>query len=101
MRGMGVRISLRWRETRRQRHREAADQAFGPPVELGFAAELRLDTGDYASGSEPSGQWLLNKWPTGFLPRQIEMILRDVPLDRETARQGRQRPILGGIGDQF
>lgn len=40
------------RELRRQRNGQPADQAFGAPVELGLASELRLDAGDHASGSK-------------------------------------------------
>ena len=92
-----IRGGLAWR----QRHREAANQAFGAPVEFGLSAELRLDAGDHASCSEPARRRLLDPRPAGLHPYDLENVCLDLPTHRQPARQRRQRAIFGRIGDEF
>src|ERR1043166_7914622 len=56
----------------RQRDWQAANEALRAPVEFGLAAELRLDAGDHASGSEPARHRLLDRRPAGFHPYDLE-----------------------------
>jgi len=52
----------------RQRDREAANQAFGVPIEFGLAAKLRLDARDHASRAKTPRRRLLHPGPPGFRP---------------------------------
>ena len=80
---------------------EAANEAFRAPVEFGLAAELRLDAGDHASGSEPARRRLLDRRPAGLHPYDLENACLVFPAHRQPARQRRQGAILRRIGDEF
>ena len=83
-------------------HREAANQAFGAPIEFRLSAELQLDAGDHASCSEAARRRLLNQRPAGLHPYDLENVCpRSSQLDRQPARQRRQRAIFRRIGDEL
>src|SRR5882757_3058346 len=72
-----------------QRNGQPADQAFGSPVELRPATELRFDARDHAAGAESPRHRFGDRRAVALFPHQLEHIGLRLPLDVEAAGERR------------
>ncbi|TDM98186.1 hypothetical protein CEE86_14650, partial [Lactobacillus crispatus] len=80
---------------------QPANQSVDSPIEVGLALQLGLDAGDHAARPEPAGCGLGDRWATGFLPGQAEIVAVDAPADVDMAIMHRERTVFSRVGGQF